>query len=288
MKQFIFISFILCLISCKESETQEYARLVKDWNGRELIFPDSSIFTIHGLDTVDFKISHAKFKIVTYIDSTGCTSCKLQLKKWINFINEIDSLTENKTQFLFYFNLKNIEELKYMTQRENFVYPICIDKKDEINKLNKFPSKSMFQTFLLDSKNKVIAIGNPIYNPKIRELYSDYLLNNNLKFDYPKKNTEISFDKTLINLGKFSINNSQQVVIKLKNIGKSPLVIYDMVSACGCLNSEYEKKPINVGDSTNLRINYNAEERGVFHKTVHLYCNIINSPVQITITGEAK
>ena len=28
-----------------------------------------------------------------------------------------------------------------------------------------------FQTFLLNRNNKVLAIGNPIHNPKIRELY---------------------------------------------------------------------------------------------------------------------
>lgn len=28
-----------------------------------------------------------------------------------------------------------------------------------------------FQTFLLDRNNRVIAIGNPIYNPKVKELY---------------------------------------------------------------------------------------------------------------------
>lgn len=28
-----------------------------------------------------------------------------------------------------------------------------------------------FHTFLLDKDNKVLAIGNPIHNPKVKELY---------------------------------------------------------------------------------------------------------------------
>ena len=54
---------------------------------------------------------------------------------------------------------------------ENFDYPVCIDEKDSINKLNHFPVEMRFQTLLLDKENKVLAIGNPVQNPKIKELY---------------------------------------------------------------------------------------------------------------------
>ena len=31
----------------------------------------------------------SSYKILVYIDSIGCSSCKLQLNKWKEFINEI-------------------------------------------------------------------------------------------------------------------------------------------------------------------------------------------------------
>lgn len=46
-----------------------------------------------------------------------------------------------------------------------------MDKQDSIAKLNRFPLESNLHTFLLDKNNRVIAVGNPVYNPKIKKLY---------------------------------------------------------------------------------------------------------------------
>ena len=37
-----------------------------------------------------------------------------------------------------------------------------------------------FQTFLLDKDNKVLAMGNPILNPKIKELYLKIIRGNDI------------------------------------------------------------------------------------------------------------
>ena len=56
-------------------------RLVQEWSGKEIKFPSRSVFTIQGKDTVDFDFEDADYKVVTYIDSVGCTSCKLNLER---------------------------------------------------------------------------------------------------------------------------------------------------------------------------------------------------------------
>ena len=40
---------------------------------------------------MDFSLADADYKVVTYIDSVGCTSCKLQLPRWKQFMQEVDS-----------------------------------------------------------------------------------------------------------------------------------------------------------------------------------------------------
>ena len=40
-----------------------------------------------------------------------------------------------------------------------------------MNNKNHFPTEIQLQTFLLDRENKVILMGNPIYNPEIKQLY---------------------------------------------------------------------------------------------------------------------
>ena len=73
------LGLCVCLLaaSCEESEKERLSRLVKEWEGKEILFPAHSVFTIQGKDTVDFDFKDAEYKIVTYIDSVGCTSCKL-------------------------------------------------------------------------------------------------------------------------------------------------------------------------------------------------------------------
>ena len=68
--------------------------------------PTHSIFTIQGKDTVDFSLADADYKVVTYIDSVGCTSCKLQLPRWKLFMQEVDSTLNRLVPFVFYFTRK--------------------------------------------------------------------------------------------------------------------------------------------------------------------------------------
>lgn len=156
----ILMMCVWMLASCQESREEAMLRLVNEWNGKEIKFPSRSVFTIQGKDTVDFEFKDADYKVVTYIDSVGCTSCKLQLHHWKQLVAEVDSLTGGSVPFLFYFHPKDMKELRYLTRRDKFTYPVCFDEQDELNRLNRFPSDMTFQTFLLDKENKVVAIGN--------------------------------------------------------------------------------------------------------------------------------
>ena len=62
-----------CMVSCAESEKERLSRLVKEWERKEVLFPPYSTFTIQGKDTVNFEFKDADYKVVTYIDSVGCT-----------------------------------------------------------------------------------------------------------------------------------------------------------------------------------------------------------------------
>ena len=57
-------------------------------------------YTHLGKDTVDFSLADADYKVVTYIDSGGCTSCKLQLPRWKLFMQEVDSTLNRPVPFV--------------------------------------------------------------------------------------------------------------------------------------------------------------------------------------------
>ena len=282
------LGLCVCLLtaSCSESDKERLSRLVKEWEGKEILFPAHSTFTIQGKDTVDFEFGNAEYKVVTYIDSVGCTSCKLQLSRWKEFMAEVDSLPHGNVPFLFYFHPKDMKELRYITRREACVYPGCFDGKDDFNRLNNFPSEMMFQTFLLDKENRVIAIGNPVQNPKVKELYLN-LIKGREKTNSLEKLTTVSIDATVINLGSFPMSDKQERSFALTNTGNTLLVVQDIVTSCGCTKVEYSKEPVRPGETRKVKVIYEAEESGYFNKVITIFCNVKKSPLRLKLEGKA-
>ena len=225
--------------------------------------------------------------MVTYIDSVGCTSCKLQLPRWKQFMHEVDSTMNSNIPFVFYFHPKDMKELRYITRRDAFTYPVCFDEKDDFNALNHFSGEMTFQTFLLDKDNKVVAIGNPVHNPKVKELYLR-LLKGTKSSNTEAPVTEVSLETESIDFGSFSQVEKQERKFILTNTGKNLLVIYDVIPSCGCIEVKYEKKGIRSGDKTELTVIYKAEKAEYFSKTINVYCNANNSPLHLKVIGEAK
>ena len=288
MKKFSLILILLSyLCSCQESREEAMLRLVNEWNGKEVKFPSRSVFTIQGKDTVDFEFQDADYKVVTYIDSVGWTSCKLQLPRWKELMAEVDSLTDGNVSFLFYFHPKDMKELRYLTRRDGFTYPVCFDKEDELNRLNHFPSEMAFQTFLLDKSNKVVALGNPVHNPKVKDLYLEVMIGKG-KEKQTGNIATVSIDRTTMDFGSFPQSENQESSFTLTNTGNSLLVIQDIITSCGCTKVEYSKEPVRPGGTLEVKVLYEAEDAGYFKKTVTVYCNTENSPLRLTVKGNAN
>jgi hypothetical protein len=179
MKIPVYLSVILfLLVSCEHDEKkQALTNLVAQWQGKEVLFPDSLIFTHYATDTVEYSIHASDYKVLVYVDSMGCTSCKLQLSRWKELIAEIDSLTNGEVPFLFFFYPKDYEEMYYLLDADGFDYPVCVDVDDKLNRLNQFPEDVSYQTFLLDKNNRVVVIGNPVRHSQIKELYIKQITN---------------------------------------------------------------------------------------------------------------
>lgn len=293
-KGFVFTMYIMVLLilfsSCQNKTKNHVIQLVREWEGKEIQFPPNSVFTIQGKDTIKHSGDNCDYKIVTYIDSIGCTSCKLQLQNWKDFILKMDSLNHDKVSFLFYFYPKDKSELRFIFQRDSFEYPICLDENDSFNKLNHFPSDMTFQTFLLNRNNKVLAIGNPIHNPKIRELYVKIIRGESIAIENESKDikTEVATDKVSILLGVFDWQKEQKAIFTLKNIGDNPLVIQYVATSCGCTTVAYSKEPALPGKEIDLEVVYKAEHPEHFDKTITVYCNAETSPLVLKISGDAK
>lgn len=276
-------------MSCKETETERITNLVKSWQGRTMYFPpDAELVSFSGDSTYKYGIKRTDYAIVTYVDSLGCMSCKLQLPEWKKLMVTVDSVSNSAVPFLFFFHPSNRKELVSLLKRVHFTYPICIDEADSLNKLNHFPSDMMFQTFLIDKDRKVVGIGNPVHNPRVKQLYLDIISGKQIR---PKKQelmTQVEASSMQLDFGSFDWQEVQTTIFSLRNTGKYPLIIQDITTSCGCTSVEYSKEPVASGKSLDIKVTYKADHPEFFNKTVSVYCNATASPIQLKIRGEAR
>lgn len=78
----ILLVFIFCFSSCQESREKQIYRLVQERTDKEIFFPKNPVFTIQGRDTVSTseREQFSVKKVLVYVDSVGCMSCRLQLQ----------------------------------------------------------------------------------------------------------------------------------------------------------------------------------------------------------------
>ncbi|MCD7941655.1 MAG: DUF1573 domain-containing protein [Bacteroides intestinalis] len=280
------LGVMFLLVSCNTRERNQ-VQLVRAWQGKEIVYPDDFVYTVYGEDTIK-TTEKFQFQIFSYVDSIGCMSCKLKLGLWKSFIEELNAYYN--VSILFVFQTEMSEETKYILKRYNFNYPVVFNKGDAFIALNNLPADDNFRTFLLDKDNKVLAIGNPIHNPKVKELYLKIIQGEEVEQKDESKviRTKVDIGKTSVSLGNFDWEKEQKTTFVLKNTGNKPLVVEYVNTSCGCTSVDYSKEPVQPGEEMVLNVIYKAEHPEYFDKTITVYCNVETSPIVLRITGNAE
>ncbi|NDV56105.1 DUF1573 domain-containing protein [Parabacteroides sp. 52] len=273
MRYLKLLLLFLFFTSCQESEKERITRLVTEWQGKEIHFPSNPVFTRLLSDTTDWQIPNTDYKVLVFVDSIGCTSCKLQLHKWKELIEQTDSITDGTVPFLFFFQSSDLKELHYLLRRDQFDLPVCIDTKDQLNQLNQFPSEITFQTFLLNKENKVQIVGNPIHNLAVKDLYLKQVSGNASSTTNQPIRTTAEAEQMEINLGSFDKSEKKTAMFTLKNTGNHPLLIMDIATTCGCASPTFDKHPAQPGGVLQVNVNYIPKDTGFFNETLTVKCN---------------
>jgi hypothetical protein len=282
----------LCSIcSCNESRRHKVVakNIVAEWAGREILFPVAAQCYSMGARVDNSKCAgllESDYKVLLYVDSMGCTSCKLRLLDWKALVGEADSAFAGRLSFLFFFHPKNKKDLRALLSSNRMDYPVFIDESNEINRLNNFPSKTEYQCFLLDKSNRVLLVGNPTLSPKVWELYKEVITGK--KAAPQEKTTAVEVDKTTHDFGAIKTGESSYAVFRLKNIGEHPLLISRVATSCGCASAEWERQPVAAGQTTEVKVEMKPDEEGFFSKTAEVHCNAQGSPLRLTVSGTAS
>lgn len=169
----LLLLLILLFFACENR--QKMAKELSRLQSECIVLPKQSQFIVQGKDTVlmDF-MSDGRLKLLSYADSSGCSSCAIsKMFLWDNLI-EYSKLYKGSLKFYFIFSPgKQDEEGVRMALANNaFDYPILLDTLGEFEKLNPhLPKNRDLHTFLLDENNHVILVGDPLYNKKIRKMF---------------------------------------------------------------------------------------------------------------------
>ncbi|WP_278938640.1 DUF1573 domain-containing protein [Parabacteroides johnsonii] len=287
MKKLLYISLLLSLLTaCKENNKEKFALLVQEWQGKEIVFPQNMAFTRFVTEPVDYRIPDAEYKVLVYVDSVGCTSCKLQLLKWKELIAHVDSATNGNVPFIFIFQSKDDRELRYILKCDNFDRPVCIDRNNRFNSSNRFPQDITFQTFLLDKDNKVKVIGNPVHNLAVRDLYLKQITGMQYQEALPK--TTLETDKAEYDLGTVKEGTTKKQTVTVRNTGTSVFKLKGFTTSCDCTEATCDWKELQPGESGTVTVSYEAEQPGEFYRTVEIYGNIPNNSLMVSFIGKVS
>ncbi len=169
MRYHILIALLFILLGCKDKEKEYIEQIVREWTGKEIVFPENIPSKIFGQDTNCNYLLSKPAKVLVYTDSTGCTACKLNFYDWML---KIKSLESNKdVSFLFYVHSQNYKTFTNALKGEEFDYPIFYDTQNVLANQNHFPKNERFHTFLLNESNHVVLIGNPLGRENMWKLY---------------------------------------------------------------------------------------------------------------------
>ena len=101
---------------------------------------------------------------------------------------------------------------------------------------------------------------------------------------------DIKFEKDTIDYGTIELGANGERVFTFKNTGKSPLVISEINTPCGCTKPDTTivNKPVPPGAKEHLKIKYDTTRMGQFTKTITINSNAKSGTVYIVIKGTVK
>ena len=97
----------------------------------------------------------------------------------------------------------------------------------------------------------------------------------------------VEFDKTVHDFGDISIDDGPQTcVFTVKNVGKEPIAIYEVVTSCGCTDAKWTREPLQPGKTGTISATYKNEDGPIpFDKTLTVYIAGVSKPVILRLRG---
>lgn len=184
MKQILKITLIVISTLCLCSSCNRKHDL-KDTLGKfmsnVIIIPDSLSVILDGNLVAHSSLDMYKDKkLIMFVDSSLCTSCRISA---LNNMIELYELSETDGRFsviaIFSPAINESQYIEEMLKHLYFPYPLYIDRNHLFLQINSIPKDSRFHNFLIDKEGRILCVGNPLGNSKLKSVFMAALNNNN-------------------------------------------------------------------------------------------------------------
>ncbi len=251
IKILIAVMIAATVASCGSKNRKErIVSMLDEWIGKELIIPDGLTFTVQS-DTIDYNIADCDYKIVTFIDSASCTKCSLRALEWSQQMDVYNNLCNKDVNLVMILSPKDINEAEYVFKRDCFTYPYVIDKERKFFNSNTLPKNKAYHTFLIDGDNRVLAIGDPVYNPNIRRLFADIIAETDEPLaDLPP----LEASPSSRSVGLMKHDEKKVVKFSIRNTSGDDLTISETIASCRCSDAKVDRSVISAGSEAIFRL----------------------------------
>jgi Protein of unknown function (DUF1573) len=100
---------------------------------------------------------------------------------------------------------------------------------------------------------------------------------------------KIEFETTSHNFGTITEGEVTKHVFKFKNTGAVPLVISDIQTSCGCTVPDWQRAPVAVGASGEVKVQFNSEgKNNAQEKAIRVIANTLPNETVLMLAGNVN
>lgn len=100
--------------------------------------------------------------------------------------------------------------------------------------------------------------------------------------------TEIRSEQDCKFLGTVPYDGAPTTVFKITNTGKKPLIIRKVSSFCRYTTAQWNPRPIQPGQTTEIQVAFTPKAPGNFIKTIEVSCNTVEQTHYFRIFGKVE
>lgn len=100
-----------------------------------------------------------------------------------------------------------------------------------------------------------------------------------------KQKLPITFKTVEIARPNIAFGADETFTFEFKNTGKTPIIISNVQTSCGCTTAEKPTEPVQPGKSSKISVKYDTKRVGDFTKTITVSHNV-GDPIVLTIKGK--